>query len=159
MSEPVRVVLVDPHHGMRMAMRWLLNDEAGIAVVGEGADQAAVQHAVIAGGVDVVVADERVAGMASEAARTGLDGLSSIASVVVTGTGEACMYTAPYRAAGAAGYWCKLDATDGLGEVIRAAAAARGVPRRVLHAPTDREEQGAPEGLLIRPGSFRPSRG
>jgi DNA-binding NarL/FixJ family response regulator len=134
MSEPVRVVLVDPHHGMRMAMRWWLADEAGLAVVGEGADQAAVERALTAGDVDVVVADERVAGIRSEAARTALDGLSLIASVVVTGTGDACIYSPRHRAAGAAGYWCKLDATDRLGEVIRAAAAARGGPRPVLRA-------------------------
>jgi two-component system, NarL family, invasion response regulator UvrY len=103
----VAVLIADPHPGSRTAIRNALIDAGTVTVVGEASDLASAIDAVAADRVDIVLADARVAGIRSESARAGLEELSRRTPVIVMGMSDPRVYTAPLKAAGAAGYWPK----------------------------------------------------
>ena len=123
MQPPVRVLIIDPHHGMRAAMRALLQGESDIAVCGERDDATTL---LADGAVDVIIADERGAGVATPAPRTALHELSRRAPVIVVGTGDPAYYAAAELHAGAGAYWSKLDDIDALPAAVRAVASLLG---------------------------------
>jgi DNA-binding NarL/FixJ family response regulator len=134
----VAVLIADPHPGIRSALRNALNDATTVKVVGEARDLPSTINAVRANQIDIVLADSRLAGLGSGAARTGLTELSRRVPVVVMGMTDPRVYTLPLQAAGAAGYWPKdgdLAQLTGLlsGEAHRhLRTATGGVTRRSL---------------------------
>jgi DNA-binding NarL/FixJ family response regulator len=103
----VAVLIADPHPGTRSALHNALDGATTVKVVGDAPDLPSAINAVSADQVDVVLADARLAGIGSESARAGLEQLSRRTPVIVMGMSDPSVYTAPLRAAGAAGYWPK----------------------------------------------------
>jgi DNA-binding NarL/FixJ family response regulator len=120
----VAVLIADPHQGTRSALRIALTDAEAVQVVGEAPDVPSAIGAVSGAHVDIVLADSGIAGLRSESARAGLVELSRRVPVIVMGMSDPCAYTAPIRAAGAAGYWPKDGDLAQLTELLSAAATA-----------------------------------
>lgn len=118
----VAVLIADPHPGTRSALRVALMDAEAVNVVGEAQDLASAISAVSAAQIDIVLADARIAGLRSEAARAGLAQLSRRVPVVVMAMSDPRFYTVPTQAAGAKGYWSKDGDLGQLSELLRAAA-------------------------------------
>ncbi len=118
----VAVLIADPHPSTRSALRNALKDANTVKVVGAAPDLASAINAVSADQVDVVLADARLAGLGSECARAGLEQLSRRIPVIVMGMSDPRVYTAPLRAAGAAGYWPKDGDLAQLTELLDAAS-------------------------------------
>ena len=132
----IAVLIADPHPATRSALRIAVKDAKTVTVVGDAPDLPSAISAVAAAQFDVVLADSRIAGLASEAARGGLAQLARRVPVIVMGMGDPRVYTAPLQAAGAAGYWPK----DGdLAQLTgRLSAAADGNPRTATVSATKR---------------------
>jgi DNA-binding NarL/FixJ family response regulator len=141
MRRPIRVAIVDPHDGIRDALRQLLADEADLQVTAFR-DVGTFVAASRAAHFDVALADERVAGASPSAARTMLGVISERVPVVVMGMGEPDYYADAMTAAGAVGYWPKFGDVDVLVQTIRAAGlvgASDAVGARpIRHAPARR---------------------
>lgn len=103
----IAVLIADPHPGTRSAIRNALKTANTVKVVGEAPDLLSTINAVSAGQVDIVLADARLAGLGSDAARSGLEQLSRRTEVIVMGMSDPRVYARPLQAAGAAGYWPK----------------------------------------------------
>ena len=120
MRRLIEVAIVDPHDGIRTALAGLLGGEADLRVTAFR-DVASFFAADRVGDVDVVLADERLTGVSSGAARAALESVSKRAPVVVMGTGEPSSYADALSAAGAVGYWPKYGDLDTLVRTVRAA--------------------------------------
>jgi DNA-binding NarL/FixJ family response regulator len=108
----MRVLILDSNATVRETLRNLFESESDF-VVAAGAGVGAVAA------IDVVVADEHIAGARSPAAQRTLAALSKRAPVVVIGMGERLSDEDAHVAAGAVGYWPKN------GDIARLAALAR----------------------------------
>ena len=118
----VAVLIADPYPATRSALRIALKDAETVTVVRDAPDLPSAIRAVSGAQVDIVLADSRVAGLGSEAARAGLAQLSLRVPVIVMGMGDPRVYTAPLQAAGAAGYWPKDGELAQLTALLSAAA-------------------------------------
>src|SRR5688572_7722241 len=100
MRRPIHVEIVDPHAGVRNALRALLESEPDLRVTALAtmAALAAVERLDV---VDVVVADERIVGASPSHARSLLTDVARRAPVVVTGLDDPGQYAEAVIAAGA----------------------------------------------------------
>lgn len=122
-SSGIAVLIADPHPRTRSGLRIALKHSETVRVVGEAADLTSAISAVSSARVDVVLADSRLAGLASESARAGLAQLTRRVPVIVMGMGDPRDYTAPLQAAGATDYWAKDGNLEQLTKRLITAAA------------------------------------
>jgi DNA-binding NarL/FixJ family response regulator len=115
----IEVAIVEPHDGTRDALRDLLEYEDDLRVTAFRDAESMIAADRLAD-VDVVLADERLAGISSPAARITLDSLSKLTRVIAMGMGERDHYAEPVTKAGAAGYWPKFGDVDTLVRMVRA---------------------------------------
>jgi DNA-binding NarL/FixJ family response regulator len=143
----IEVAIIDPHAGIRAALEGLLDDEADLRVTAFR-DVESFFAADRVGDVDVVLADERLAGVSSGAARAALKSVSKHAPVLVMGTGEPGSYAEAMTAAGAVGYWPKYGDIDTLIRTVRAAGLIGACdalgPRRRQNEPARRRAAAGP---------------
>lgn len=113
----IRVLLVDDHPLVRQGVRWFLEGQPDIEVVGEAADAEQALELVRRVPVDVAVLDVRLPGMDGIAATRVLRaGHPSVRVLILTAFSE---YLAGAIAAGAAGYLLKTARGLGLVSAIR----------------------------------------
>ena len=124
MREPLEVLVVEPHPGMRASLRGVLAVEDGVHVAGEATDVLSALR--VAGRVhaDVAIVDDRAAALGAGGSAEGIGALARQLPVVVIGMGEPQAYTRPYLEAGASAYWCKTGEFDELVLLMRGAATA-----------------------------------
>jgi DNA-binding NarL/FixJ family response regulator len=122
-ANSIAVLIADPHPRTRSGLRIALKHSEPVRVVGEAPDLASAISTVSSTRVDVVLADSRLAGLASESARAGLAQLTRRVPVIVMGMGDPRDYTAPLQAAGATDYWAKDGNLEQLTERLITAAA------------------------------------
>ena len=118
----IAVLIADAHAGTRSGLRIALKNSHTVRVVGESPDLASAIRAVSSARVDVVLADSRLAGLASESARAGLAQLTRRVPVIVMGMGDPRVYTTPLQTAGATDYWPKDGDLEQLTKRLTAAA-------------------------------------
>jgi NarL family two-component system response regulator LiaR len=120
----VRVLIVDDHEVVRQGLRFVLEQEDGIEVVGEAGDGEAALRAVRALRPDVMLLDLVMPGMdglrALEALREAGDGPAP-AVIVLTSFQEEDRVVEAVRL-GALSYLSKTSAVDRVVEAVRAAA-------------------------------------
>ncbi|MEV4283945.1 response regulator transcription factor [Nonomuraea bangladeshensis] len=120
----VRVLIVDDHEVVRQGLRFVLDQEDGIEVVGEAGDGEAALRAVRALRPDVMLLDLVMPGMdglrALEALREAGDGPAP-AVIVLTSFQEEDRVVEAVRL-GALSYLSKTSAVDRVVEAVRAAA-------------------------------------
>ncbi|MEU4508731.1 response regulator transcription factor [Nonomuraea wenchangensis] len=120
----VRVLIVDDHEVVRQGLRFVLEQEDGIEVVGEAGDGEAALRAVRALRPDVMLLDLVMPGMdglrALEALREAADGPAP-AVIVLTSFQEEDRVVEAVRL-GALSYLSKTSAVDRVVEAVRAAA-------------------------------------
>jgi two-component system response regulator NreC len=121
-AQEITVVLADDHNVIRAGLRSMLEAEADLRVIGEGADAAAARRLAEDRRPDVLVLDLQMTGADPARDDEGLrENVPGTAIVVLT------MQSDPRRArellrAGAAGYVLKQAAERNLNEAIRIAA-------------------------------------
>jgi DNA-binding NarL/FixJ family response regulator len=125
MRDTIEVLLVEPHAGMRHTLRWVLDREDGIHVLGEAADALAAVRSAARKPFSVALVDSRLVALGSTTTVDALKYLARRAPVIVMGMEDAALYAAPYMAAGAHGYWMKSDDVGALTELLRSAAERR----------------------------------
>jgi DNA-binding NarL/FixJ family response regulator len=123
--EPIEVLLADPYPVMRASLIAALELEPGIRVARQTGEMPTVLAPDGDSRVGVVLADERLADLGSSAAVEGLSALARRVPVVVMGMGDARLYAARYRGAGASGYWAKYDDVSALVSSLREAVHRR----------------------------------
>jgi DNA-binding NarL/FixJ family response regulator len=114
----IEVAIVERHDGFRAALNDLLGGESDLRVLSFRDTESFV---AADRDVDVILADERLAGVSSGAARAALASVSRRAPVLVMGTGEPDAYAEAVTGAGAVGYWPKYGDVDTLVRTVRAA--------------------------------------
>jgi DNA-binding NarL/FixJ family response regulator len=122
----VRVVLIDDHDLLRRGMKTMLESEAGIEVVGEGADGTEALALVEETAPDVVLIDvimPRKDGI--EATRAIKDSFPNVGVVVLSGHDER-RFVFDALKAGASGYLLKTAELDEVIETVRAVAKGEG---------------------------------
>jgi DNA-binding NarL/FixJ family response regulator len=120
----VRVLIVDDHNVVRQGLRFLLEQEAGIEVVGDCADGESAVVAVERLVPAVVLLDLQMPGMGGIAALRQVKALSPTTQVIVLTSHQGDDLVFDAVRAGATSYLLKTAAVD---EVVRAVhAAARG---------------------------------
>jgi len=126
MREDIKVMIVDDHPLIRMAMRTVLT-EAGMTVVGECADGAQVVQTAESTAPDVVIMDVEMPG------RTGIQATGDLLArrpmirvlIVTASVGPRTLLQA--AEAGAAGYLVKTGDAQQLVNAVRTVAAGRTV--------------------------------
>ena len=137
-EDQVRVLLADDHGAIRAGLRLMLENEAGIVVVGEAADGArAISQARVLR-PDVVLMDIRMPGTDGIAATREITG-QELSHVLVLTTFDLDEYVFAALRAGAAGFLLKSVEPAALTAAVRRVAAGDGVlapevTRRVLTA-------------------------
>jgi DNA-binding NarL/FixJ family response regulator len=124
MQPPIKVMIVDPHASMRMAVALLLGAEAGLEVRHVVGDLAAARRAL--GDIDVALVD---AGLIIPATGASADvaAVRSRAAVVAMGVDDPRFYGPAASAAGAVGYWLKDgEVSDLLGLIADAGRQVKG---------------------------------
>jgi DNA-binding NarL/FixJ family response regulator len=134
MSEPVRVLLVDDHAIVREGLRALLENEDGLAIVGEAANGNEAVDLIFRLRPDVALMDLKMPGLPAVDAIRAIRALHPETQVLVLTSYLDDAQVADVIAAGALGYVLKDVAAA---ELIRAiATVARGEPW--LHAEAQR---------------------
>jgi DNA-binding NarL/FixJ family response regulator len=134
MSEPVRVLLVDDHAIVREGLRALLENEDGLAIVGEAANGHEAVDLIFRLRPDVALMDLKMPGLPAVDAIRAIRALHPETQVLVLTSYLDDAQVADVIAAGALGYVLKDVAAA---ELIRAiATVARGEPW--LHAEAQR---------------------
>ena len=149
MSESViSVVLVDDHTLVRHGFRRLLEDDAGIAVVGEGGDGHEALELVTRLRPDVVVMDFGLPSMNGAVATRRIREISPATAVLILSMHEEASYVRTCLEAGARGYLLKNAMDLELVSAVRRAAAGE----RVLDPRLGRmaEDAGPGPGLTTR---------
>lgn len=147
---PIRVLVADDQHLIRVGLCGILESEPGIVVAGEAADGAAAVQGVRAGGVDVVLMDLRMPRMDGIEATRQLSmdpGASPRVAVLVLTTFEGKKDVLAAVAAGARGYLGKDADPESLLDAIR--IVARGQTLLSLRAMTALAENAASSQLPI----------
>jgi len=119
MRDTIEVLLVEPHAGMRRSLRWVLDREDGIHVLGDAADALAAARAAARKPFSVALVDSRLVSLGSATTVDALKPLARRMPVIVMGMEDPSLYAAPYIAAGAHGYWMKSDDIGALTELLR----------------------------------------
>ena len=122
MSRPTRILLVDDHAIVREGYRRLLEDEAGIQVVGEAGNATEACERARSLGPDVVVMDIALPGSSGiEATRRMLKDLPRLRILMFSMYDDA-IYASRALEAGALGYLSKASAPEVLVQAIHAVA-------------------------------------
>jgi DNA-binding NarL/FixJ family response regulator len=160
MSEPIRVLIVDDHRILREGLGALLAREPGIEIVGGAGSASEAVEQVAALAPDVVLMDYRLPGGDGPSATTAIrERHQDVVVVFLSGDdGEDALFAAVE--AGAAGYLAKSEATSGIADAVRRAAAGEMlVPQAVLtrliqrqrrRALDERNRERMVEGLTAR---------
>jgi NarL family two-component system response regulator LiaR len=149
----IRLLIVEDHAVVRQSLRFVLDQEPDIEVVGEAATAAVALSLAAAARPDVVLLDLFLPDEDGTAVLRRLrEAYPDLAVVVLTSAPDDAHLIAALHA-GAASY---LEKTAGISEVVatvRAAAAGQsalppGVTARLLHAMRERERAGEPLSRL-----------
>ena len=124
-TAPIRVFLVDDHSVVREGYRRLLEDSAGISVVGEAADAAGAYREFLRLAPDVVVMDISLPGASGIEALRHLLARNPDAKVLVFSMHEESVFASRAFQAGALGYVTKASAPDVLVEAVRSVAQGK----------------------------------
>jgi DNA-binding NarL/FixJ family response regulator len=124
-SARIRVFLVDDHSVVREGYRRLLEDSAGISVVGEAADAAGAYRDFLRLAPDVVVMDISLPGASGIDALRHMLARNPSAKVLVFSMHEESVFAARAFQAGALGYVTKASAPDVLVEAVRSVAQGK----------------------------------
>jgi two-component system response regulator DevR len=124
-SDPIRAYILDDHELVRRGLRDLLDDEPGIAVIGEGARVADALRDIPALRPDVALLDVRLPdGSGIEVCRQVRSDQPDVACLILTGVDDLGALLAAITA-GAAGYVLKDVGGSNLVDDIRVAAAGQ----------------------------------
>lgn len=122
--ERIRVLLADDHPALRVGLRVLLEQGAGIAVVGEAGDGAEALSAIEALRPDIAVLDCQLPGMTGAAVAAAIRRAALPVRVLALSAYGDDAHLRAMLEAGAVGYLLKDEAA---GDIVRAVqAAARG---------------------------------
>lgn len=141
-DEPISVFLVDDHTLVRRGFRRLLEDDAGIRVVGEASDGHEALQAIAALKPDVVVMDFALPSMNGAVATRRIRGLSPSTAVLILSMHEESSYVRTCLDAGACGYLLKNAMDLELVSAVKQAAAGE----HVLDPRIGRIEENAEPG-------------
>jgi DNA-binding NarL/FixJ family response regulator len=108
----MRIVLADDQKKVRFALRVLLEQQPGMAVVGEAADDQALLDCIETTSPDVVLVDWRLPGLTGGQLLASLHGLDPELAVVVLSPRLEARRAA--LDAGASAFVCKCDAPERL---------------------------------------------
>ncbi len=139
----IRLVLADDHRVVREGLRWMLEDDPDIEVVGEAADGAELLELVATGDCDVALVDVRMPGI------TGLEALEEIATrgygvnVIVLSMHDDAAYVKRAVELGAAGYLLKSAGRDEIVRAIKTVAAGGAYVQGEVAGPLVRTAIGA----------------
>ena len=148
MPEPVSagisVVLVDDHHLVRRGFRRLMEDDAGISVVGEASDGHEALALVASLKPDVVVMDFALPSMNGAVATRRISSLSPSTAVLILSMHEEATYVRTCLDAGARGYLLKNAMDLELVSAVKRAAAGERVLDPRLGRLVEDSEPGPP---------------
>lgn len=148
MSDPIRVLLVDDQHLIRLGFRMVLEAESDLAVVGEATDGAEAVREVERLAPDVVLMDVRMPNLDGIAATERIVAAHPGARILILTTFDLDEYAFAALRAGASGFLLKDAQGPELVAAVRAvhrgdAALAPRVTRRLVelvgHLPTEPE--------------------
>lgn len=125
--QPIRVLLVDDQPLLRMGFRLVLDDEEGLAVVGEAGDGAEALRQVAALDPDVVLMDVRMPGTNGIEATERIVAAGSRSRVLILTTFDLDEYAFAALRAGASGFLLKDARPAELVAAIRAVATGDAV--------------------------------
>jgi DNA-binding NarL/FixJ family response regulator len=151
--DPIRVFIADDHELVRYALRRLLEDEAGIEVVGESADGEGAVDGVCGHDVDVVLLDLRMPGIGGvEACRRIKECSPEVNVLVLTSFGDDDEVFG-VLAAGAGGYILKDTRPDLVVHAVRTIGSGQAVfdstiAARVIAGKGDAAQQ--PDAALLK---------
>jgi two-component system response regulator EvgA len=117
MHDPLEVLVVEPHRGMRTSLCNVLSLEDDFHVAARSADMLSAVRDASRTAADVAIVDDRLTALGPPAEAIGT--LAKRLPVVIIGMGEPGLYTRPYLDAGAAGYWCKTGDFGELTQLLR----------------------------------------
>lgn len=152
--DPIRVHIVDDHELVRYALRTLLEDDPGIAVVGESADgEAAVKSVCGDTEIDVVLLDLRMPGMGGVEACRRIKAERPDVGVLVLTSFDDDDEVFGVLAAGAGGYIMKDTRPDLILQAVRTVADGQAVfdskiAARVIAGKAEEEKE--PDAELMR---------
>jgi DNA-binding NarL/FixJ family response regulator len=137
MSGPIRVLLVDDQHLIRLGFRMVLEAEPGIEVVGEAADGAEAVHEAARLQPDVVLMDVRMPALDGIAATERIVAARPDARIVILTTFDLDDYAFAALRAGASGFLLKDAQRAELVAAVRAvhvgdAALSPRITRRLI---------------------------
>ncbi len=145
MTTDIRVLLADDHSLVRRGFRRLLEDEAGIRVVGEARD--GVQAVELARELrpDVIVMDMAMPGLNGTQATIEILKFLPGAGIVILSMYEEANYVRNAMKAGARGYLLKNASEVDLAAAVRNVARGRKVIDQKLQQSFDAPQQGEPQ--------------
>jgi DNA-binding NarL/FixJ family response regulator len=127
MPEAISVILVDDHNLVRRGFRRLLEDDAGISVVGEAGDGHEALELVASLKPQVVVMDFALPSMNGAVATRRISALSPSTAVLILSMHEEATYVRTCLEAGARGYLLKNAMDLELVSAVKRAAAGERV--------------------------------
>jgi DNA-binding NarL/FixJ family response regulator len=142
---PIRIFIADDHELVRYALRTLLENEAGIEVVGESADGEGAVEGVCGHDVDVVLLDLRMPGIGGvEACRRIKECRPEVNVLVLTSFGDDDEVFG-VLAAGATGYILKDTRPEQVVQAVRSIALGQAVfdPSIAARVISGRADNGA----------------
>jgi DNA-binding NarL/FixJ family response regulator len=127
MPDTISVILVDDHNLVRRGFRRLLEDDAGISVVGEAGDGHEALELVVSLKPQVVVMDFALPSMNGAVATRRISALSPSTAVLILSMHEEATYVRTCLEAGARGYLLKNAMDLELVSAVKRAAAGERV--------------------------------
>ncbi|HEX4137553.1 MAG TPA: response regulator transcription factor [Bryobacteraceae bacterium] len=137
MTADIRVVLADDHSLVRRGFRRLLEDEPGIAVVGEACDGAEAVELARSLRPDVIVMDMSMPRLNGTQATIEILKFLPAAGIVILSMYEEANYVRNAMKAGARGYLLKNASEVDLAAAVRNVARGRKVIDEKLQNPVD----------------------
>jgi DNA-binding NarL/FixJ family response regulator len=145
MTSQVRVLLADDHSLVRRGFRRLLEDEAGIRVVGEACSGVEAVELARALRPDVIVMDMAMPGLNGNQATIEILKFLPGVGVVILSMYEEANYVRNAMKAGARGYLLKNASEVDLGAAIKSVARGKRVIDEKLQRPVDVHNEGEPQ--------------
>lgn len=142
-ERPVRVMLADDHRIVREGLRWMLEQEQDVEIVGEASSGEELLALVGAAEADVVLLDVRMPGL------TGLETLERLGDaaqprIIVLSMHKEPAYVRRAVELGAAGYLLKSTSRDELLLALRLVAEGKGYLQGELTSPLLEHVSGRP---------------
>lgn len=144
MTNDIRVLLADDHSLVRKGFRRLLEDEAGIKVVGEASTGVQAVELARALRPDVIVMDMAMPGLNGTQATIEILKFLPGTGVVILSMYEEANYVRNAMNAGARGYLLKNASEVDLAAAVRNVARGRKVIDEKLKRPLDVPQEGEP---------------